>query len=303
MGEVRMNARTVTSAIVVGFWWASALAQAQQEQPAPGIQPPPIRQDATGETLPPPSPLTPDMVPPGMVPPGMVPSGAPISSVSGLSDWILYRRPDCCSAGPLRPLYTEAYLRVGPSIPVGGNFLSRECLVGWTLEGGFRGLCFDPAMTSAWTIDVGIVNSNNGALSPGTPVPLEINEPNAVGTVTSTKLKATVKNYNRTFFNLGFGKEWYPLAPANSPGGTWRFGVDGGGRYGSASMTFNEIRHRTHTIYGTYAAIHTDYEIPCGCCYIAFGLRCEWCYTWSGILQKQSNLEDINTLVTFSVRY
>jgi hypothetical protein len=291
MGEVRMNAKTVTSAIVVGLWWVGAVAQAQQDSPAPGIQPPPIRREAPGAET-----LTPDGTQAGAAveaPPGP----------SGLSDWILYRRPSCCAPGPVWPLYTEAYLRVGPSIPVGGNFLSRESLVGWTFEGGFRGLFFNQAMTSAFTIDLGVVNSNNGALSPGTPVPLEIIVPNAAGTATLTKLKATIRNYNRTFASLGFGQEWYPWAPANSPGGTWRIGWDAGGRYGSASMTFEEIRHRTRTIYGSFAALHTDYEIPCGCCFVAFGLRAEYAYTWDSILQKQSNMGEINTLVTLSVRY
>ncbi len=159
-------------------------------------------------------------------------------------------------------------------------------------------------MTSAWVVDVGIINSNNGALSPGTPVLLNIAQPNATtGTNTMTIVPVTVHDYNRTMASLGFGKEWYIGAPANAPGPKWRIGFDGGGRYGSADMTFNEIRHRTWTIYATYLAVHTDYEIPCGCCFVSFGLRAEWSYTWDGILQMQSNLEDLNFLATFTVRY
>jgi len=262
--------------------------------PAPGIESPPIKQ----------APTVPDNLPPGVLPEEAGPPGAPPEVPTGLSDWILYRRPDCCSSGPLFPLYTEAYLRVGPSIPVGGTLTGRELLVGWTIEGGVRGMFFNTQMTRAWIIDAGVVNTNNGALSPGTPITLNIIEPTpAVPTGVLGPEKVTIKDYNRTWASLGFGQDWYPWQPANSPTGTWRIGWDAGGRYGSSSMTFNEIRHRTHVIYGPYAAAHTEYERPCGCCFISFGLRVEWAYTEDEILQRQTYTQDINALVTFTVRY
>jgi hypothetical protein len=288
-----MNAKTITAALLVAWWGlGTAGAQAPSDSPAPGIESPPIR----------PAPAAPDtMAAPGVAPAGAVPP--PPAVPTGLDDWMLYRRPDCCSAGPLMPLYSELYLRVGPSIPVGGTLTGRDLLVGWTFEGGVRGMYFNPQMTSAWIIDVGIVNTNNGALSPGTPITLNIIEPNAVGTPTLGTHTVTIRNYNRTFASLGFGKDWYPWQPANSPTGTWRIGFDAGGRYGSSSMTFNEIRHRTHVIYGPYVAASTAYEVPCACCYLAWGLRLEWAYTEDRILQRGTYTQDINALVTFSVRY
>jgi hypothetical protein len=277
-----MNAKTVIGAVLLGLCCTAATVQGQPpEAPTAGVQPPPIQRDPTDTSV-----------------PGEAPTG-----LTGLSDYILYRRPDCCSPGPCNPLYGEAYLRVGPSVPFGGPFLSRELVVGWSLEGGVRLLCFNPEMSAAWVIDAGIVNTNNGAFNPGSAVPLKIFEPNAAGTVTLTPVNVTIRNYNRTFASLGFGREWYLWEPANFPGHRWRIGVDAGGRYGSASMTFYEIRHRTDVIAGAYTAVHTDYEIPCGCCALAWGLRCEYAYTWGDILQRKSDVQEVVGLVTFTVRY
>jgi hypothetical protein len=278
-----MNAKTVTGAILIGLCLACATAQAQPEAPAPSVQPPPIRRDAPDTPLP--------------------PGSEPQTGLTGLSDWIVYHRPDCCSAGPCCPLYAEAYLRVGPSAPIGGEFLSRQLLVGWSLEGGVRALFFNEEMTAAWVIDAGIVNSNNGAVIPGTQVPLKIFQPNGVGGASLNEVKVTMQNYNRTFISLGAGREWYLLGTADFPGHKWRIGFDAGGRYGTSDMTFIEIRHRTDVIAAGYAAVHTDYEIPCGCCFLAWGLRCEWAYTWGDILQRKSDVQEITGLVTFSVRY
>jgi hypothetical protein len=295
-----MNARIIPCAILMGLGWACAVAASAQEMlPVPGVQPPPIQRD---------QPKVSDATPGASMPlPNEGPGGAP--GLSGLSDWILYRRPgsDCCDPGPLKPIYSEAYLRVGPSAPVGGNYLGRQLLLGWSIEGGFRALFFDQSTTNAWVVDIGVINTNNGALNPGAiSVPLNVAQPppNPVtGLNTFSTVQATVHNYNRTMASLGIGREYYIWAPADASLGKWRIGWDGGGRYGSANMTFNEIRHRTRTAEAIYLAAHTDYEIPCGCCYIAIGLRCEWSYTWCTILQRQSDLQDITGLVTFSVRY
>jgi len=261
------------------------------------VQPPPIRKDgiAGAEQLPPPAgapPLT-------YASPGM---GAPSLS-GGVSDWIAYRRPDCCSHGAPAPLFSELFLRVGPSVPVGGNYLGRELTVGWSLEGGVRGLLFNPEMTRAWVAEFHIVNSNNSGIGNGDPTNLSVFVKDNLGTSTRQTVAVTVRNYNRTMVGVGGGREWYLLEPANSPGWQWRIGVDAGGRYGSASMTYHEFHHRTDVVAGMYAAVHTDVEIPCGHCFLSYGLRCEWAYTWGDILQRQSDVQEINALVTFGVRY
>jgi hypothetical protein len=296
-----MNVKTLTTAVMMGLWLFCAPARMHaQEVPGPGIPPPPIRNDVPG---------APDVVPPplGALPPGAAPAGLPSVAVppspSGLSDWITYKRGDCCVPGTNVPLYSEVYLRAGPSIPVGGNYLGRELQVGWAIAGGVRGLLFNPSMTSALVADLHIVNSNNSGISNGDPRVLNIFQKNATGTSTLSNVAVTVRSTNRTLVGLGTGREWFLLQPANAPGNHWRVGVDAGGRYGSESMQFNEIRHRTDTVAGLYAAAHTDFEVAYGRWFFSWGLRCEWAYTWSDILQFQSDVQEISALATFSVRY
>ena len=63
--------------------------------------------------------------------------------------------------------------------------------------------------------------------------------------------------------------------------------------------------HLTDTIGGVYASLHSDLDIPCGCCVFQLGFRAEWDYTWSDILQIQnkSDVQDINLMVSLGVRY
>jgi hypothetical protein len=285
-----MNAKSLLGAVVIAVCWAGA-ARAQPPATVGTVEPAPAPLAApaapvSGPTIA--TPPTPELVP---------------QTLGGLSDWILYRRPQCCSTGPINPLFSELFLRVGPSVPLGGNYLGRELQTGWTIEGGARGLLFDTAMTSAWVAEAHIVNTNHSGGGGQDPVVLNIFQPTGTGTSARTNVPVTVRNSNRTLVGLGAGREWYLWQPANAPGNKWRVGVDGGGRYGSGSMTFNEIKHRTDVMGGVWAAAHTDYEIPCRCCVLQFGARCEWAYTRSDILQKQSDTQELNLLVNFGVRY
>jgi hypothetical protein len=118
-----------------------------------------------------------------------------------------------------------------------------------------------------------------------------------------------VDGANRTFLTLGGGREWYIFGSArgtrDSDCARWRIGVDGGGRYGTLKADMAEIRHFTDVIAGVYGAIHSDVDIPCGCCTFYGGLRAEFDYTWSDVLQIQnkSDLGGINLMLTFGVRY
>ncbi len=124
----------------------------------------------------------------------------------------------------------------------------------------------------------------------------------------------SIEDLNRTFVNVGGGREWYlwGQAPTYLNCGqqecgqlAWRFGIDGGGRYGTAKLELNQVQHRTDTIAGLYAAAHTDVEYPCGCCTFQAGIRVEFDYTWMDILQQQNDadLEEINLLFTVGARF
>jgi hypothetical protein len=261
-----------------------------------------------------------------------------------LSSWILYpRAPGCCGpVGGNGPIATELFLGVGPSFPIGNGAFGHELGTGWDIDGGARALFFNPACDRAWTLDFSVSNVNNHASDQthrfflndvtagqaglfttdpltGTPVP---NAPRAQqfginpATLLTTNqvlpaFPVTVRSLNRTYANLGVGRDWYLWGPAHvvgvSPGElpNWRVGVEFGGRYGTAKLELNEIRHRTDTIAGLYAAVYSDVECPWHCCVFTAGLRLEYSYTWDDILQSQnpSDVQDINLLVTIGVRF
>ncbi len=118
-------------------------------------------------------------------------------------------------------------------------------------------------------------------------------------------LNVTVQDLFRTSVDVAVGREWYLWAPANECGSKWRMGLDVGGRVGVATVDFNEIRHRTDNLWGMFVALHSDWEVPCGCCVWMAGVRVEYAYTWMGILQSQNNADigDIGLMMNFGVRF
>jgi hypothetical protein len=221
----------------------------------------------------------------------------PMQQSAGLSDWMLYRRHDCC-VGPLGddpPIGNEFYLRVGPNFATGGR-LGNVLETGWTIQGGVRALCYNKPQTAAWVVDASLSNHNNDGNRPDVPFTLNF--------VDGSSKQVTVSGYNRTFVGLGAGREWYLGGALKESGHTWRLGVDGGGRYGSAKCDFNQLRHRTDVIGGVYVGGYADFELPCSdCCVFFAGIRTEWSYSWSDILQQQSDVEDVGLLFTVGVNY
>jgi hypothetical protein len=118
-------------------------------------------------------------------------------------------------------------------------------------------------------------------------------------------LGVTVGSLNRTFVNIGLGREWYLMGTAHSAAPSWRAGFDGGGRWGSEDLRTHELQHRSDVIGGAWASLHTDVEVPYGAFIFQGGLRFEWDYTWSDVLQLQNNsdLQEINLMFTAGVRF
>jgi hypothetical protein len=278
---------------------------------------------AHGQT-PPTSPKLPESVPP---PSGAVPDRSPngaaappaVNAPASLSAYIVGERPWYC-CGPLGgdgPVMTEIYARTGVSFNIGsGGVLDRTLQTGWAIEGGGRSLFFNPAMTGAWAVNYSISNVTNHGENPEIKAPLNVLVPDAAGGAPHSVQfgqnglpGVTIRNLNRTFVNLGFGRDIYLFGSASPPGqpsGTlWRVGVDFGGRYGTARLELEELRHRTDVIAGVWVGVHSDVEIPWGCSTFVVGLRLEWDYVWSDILQIQndSDLMDLNLMLNFGVRF
>jgi hypothetical protein len=234
-----------------------------------------------------------------IAPPARVPPGA--------SSWITSTQPGCC--GPMGrdgPIFTELYTTTGLSIPVGGHLLSNMLDAGWDVQAGGRSLFFNTANDKAWTADISlnyIYNHSNNT-------PVSIISPVASDTGGPAPINITVRDLHRTFANLALGQEWYCWGPANSCGWKWRTGWDIGGRLGTAKSDIVDptfvFHHLTDTIYGLSFGLHSDLEWPCGgCCTFITGFRAEYDFTWMDILgtPNNSNLMDVNLLLTFGVRF
>lgn len=247
-------------------------------------------------TAPPPTPLS-------ETPQAVVTVGAP----TGLSDWITMggTRGICCMGpfGSDPDIQTELYLRVGPDFPFGGGILARVLNTGWTIQGGGRALFFDPSFMRAWVADLSLSHSFTDA-----------GDRALVDRPTVANQLVTVRQLNRTNVNLAFGRQWWLTVAADQPGNKWRAGVDIGGRWGSANVEFVEINHRTDVIGGAFVGAYSDFEfrlrdcLACSCfadsrCIFQAGVRVEYGYTWTDVLERASDVQDINVLFSFGVRY
>jgi hypothetical protein len=252
--------------------------------------------------------------PPPPPAPGSQMTAPPAPPRAELSDWIVYpRAPGCC--GPIGrngPIYGEVYLRNGASFPLANGVFGHALATGWDVQGGVRALLFNPAREAAWTIDLSINNIHNTSHHQDVPIQLLNVEETVVilgnrQTITLPEANVTIKGLNRTFVNLAGGREWYLMGTGDPcmDGWNWRAGFDVGGRYGTARLDFNEIQHKTGALSGLFLAIHSDVEFPCKCCIFNAGLRLEWDYNWTTLLQKQnySDFQELNLLLTTGIRY
>jgi len=276
-----------------GLWTARG-----QDVATPGL--------AEGE-LPPPKEVLPapaDAVPaPG--PREILPG--PSLLASPMSAWIVHNQTNCCSPfGGDGPINAELYIDTGPSIPVGGGILHHIMETGWDVRGGGRSLFFNPAVDAAWTVDLSLSYIFNHA-RPNPKVPIVTSTGSTIPGQPAgpgVTIQATLRDLNRTFVNGAFGREWYLNAPANAAGWKWRAGFDLGGGIGSGLLNFVDLRHKTDTIYDVVISLHSDIEVPYGCCTFTYGFRAEWDYTWTDLIQRNNGqLQDVNLLLAFGVRF
>jgi hypothetical protein len=299
---------------------------------------------AAGAQTPPGGPNAPDLLAPGSVPaadsaPGARPAaGTPAGPTppTGLSSWLTYARPDCC--GPIGgngPIKDELYVRSGASLPVGGDIFGHVLTTGWEIQGGARTLFFDPDRRRAWTADASVSSIWNNGQHGDRVFPLHLlvqtgatNPATGNPQVFHADLQGQLRSMNRTAVNLAFGREWFLLGSAASCGcgeRSWRVGIDAGGSYGSAAVMMNidtipgvpavandgtlttvHLLRRRSSVFGSaFVGLHSDLEVPMGCCIYYAGFRAEWGYTWSSILQAQNpgDIMDVNLLMEVGVRF
>src|SRR5262245_43295338 len=236
------------------------------------------------------------------------------------SRWITSGPCLCDGAGQSPPIAAEVYVHTGASFPVASCFnrhdlVGRDAQPGFLIQGGIRTLFFDAPATSAWAVDVSISHVDNGH-DPNKPYGLAVidftgktdpttgqPEVKLIQFGTPTQPPLHIRETHRTYLNLGVGRDYYWRASADDPGRLFRVGWDIGGRYGALSQEYDRIKHRTDVIGGLYMGVHGEFEFPTSWGAWHFGVRAEYGYTWSDILQRASDIQEINTMATFGIRY
>lgn len=233
------------------------------------------------------------------------PDGTPVGEPTAVPDpYIAYPQPYCCGpVGGSGPILMELYTRIGPAIPLASHSITHALGTGWEIQAGGRSLFFNVPRDRAWFVDLGAANAYNHASDNTIPF-------NLLGK------KANITSVNRTFVNIGLGEEHWMRHPVNCCGGdgwNWRWGYDGGFRYGTvrvdnvvpASIPDNPSGYArlNSRMYGVYAALHSDIELPRGCCTFIFGTRLEWQYDWIGTYGSMSDIQGLNILFTAGVRF
>ncbi len=250
----------------------------------------------------------------------------------------------CGPVGLDGPINTEVFFRSGIIWPIGGGELVNRLNEGWEAELGGRALFFNPSLDRAWTVGLSVSNIYNKSSSNQVPITLTnipvrtsaaalqqaaAQQAAASGntaaaqqlaaqasqlssssnttpvTVVVPSVDVTIRSLNQTFVNLFGGREWYLIGSGNcSDGPNWRAGVDVGGSWGTADMELNEIRHRTHVDGGVFVAAHSDIEIPFHCTFLSAGLRAQWGYIWTSLLQSNpADYQYFGLLATLGVRF
>ncbi len=276
---------------------------AGEGQPAPEMLPPPGQAGA----MVPPSPAMQGILPP------TPPQEAPPGPIPLQSSWLRYTRPDCCCpVGGNGPIQTELFIRTGPSLVIGGGILNQALETGWEVEGGGRSLFFNPDMSAAWTLEANLVYFYNQA-NAGNRIPIVQTTPapappgNPPTPVTPDQLH--LREFHRTNVNVNVGREWFYTYRTQDWNIGWRYGIDGGGSLGTVRADFQMLTtrpHRTGILYGETVALHTDIEIPRGCCTMVSGFRLEYEHdSMPRVVQRQNNgnLSSLNFLWNLGVRF
>lgn len=221
-----------------------------------------------------------------------------------LSEYITYASKDYypppgVTLHPIPPIGTEVFARFGASVPFGSGTFAATLDTGWMFEGGARALFYNDAHDRAWVVEASISNTYNTANSTVANHSVTLN---LLQNGVFNNQTVTIHDLNQTFANLGFGRDWYFW---HAEGRWLRFGVDAGGRWGTAKADFNEIPHRTGVLYGGYAAVHTDLLIPCGGCFsFVCGIRGEYDLMQnSNLLQTTETLQGMSLLFNFGLRF
>ncbi len=254
-------------------------------------------------TAPPGSPVAVGALPPGSVATPWC-GGAPVGA--------------CCGPmGANGPVTYELYVRTGPNLIVGGspNF-SSALKTGWVVAGGGRTLLYDSTGDAAWALDLGVGynytrGDSNRVIDVFSPRETDPNTGLLAGPDQIHPFR--VRSLHRSTFNYALGRDWF----LNGPGflgaehtSNTRIGFDVGGRWGYSHVDLVPVENprgylrRSGTTHGFYLGTNYTWEQPMGAWILVIGGRAEWDITFSNLVAPQNgNLQDVNLLLTFGVRF
>lgn len=206
------------------------------------------------------------------------------------------------------PITWEIFLRNGISFNASGGAMGNALSSGWEIEAGGRSLFFNAPEDAAWTVSISGENVRYNRSSQSVMVPRNFYGtppgPGIPPSVSTTNV--TIAGLNRTFANLGLGREWYLVGSAKEcQAWSWNVGAEITGKWGSDDMSFSEIPHVTKDCGGLAGSVYSNVEVPYGGAFFTAGIRLEFDTIYSDILQSQnnSNVEDINLTVQLGIRF
>lgn len=239
----------------------------------------------------------------GMLPPPMTGPAADPGMLYTSPRWL--RRDsmlDAAPGGKDGPIGQQVSVFTGPSLPIGGGVLSGQLTAGWMVDLRANSVAFiNDARSAAWIIHYGAGYIYDWQSSRAPVFDL-------------FGLPVRVEDTHRFYAAVGGGRDWYIYDGSMSgmPGTNFRFGVDTGGRWGgmraNLRTTFPAAGDnflKRYDVTGTlYWGAHLDYEVNMGGWIWFGGFRSEYSLMFSDILPgSNSNLQDLNLLLTTGVRY
>jgi len=297
-----MSTKAILPGVVMLALFSSASLRAQSTPYAPAISlSPTLTAPTPAEALPMGSPGAPAVVPNPLKDIGVQ---GEFRKPDGMyaSHWLGGSGPGCCAPATDGIITEEIYSRIGPSLTVGGGFLSARLQTGLMLGAGGQTLFFNPSNDAAWVLDLHLgYTVNNG----------RANQPafNQEGVLVD------VRSLHRTYVGVSLGREWFLFSPMDvgcDEGSNLRFGADVGGRLGSSHVDLNAVGQaipndyvRIHDVYGgPFIGLHADLEFPMGGWTGTLGFRTEWAYSYIDLVTGDNNsLHDINFLFSAGVKF
>jgi hypothetical protein len=235
--------------------------------------------------------------------------------------WLGGTHPGSC-CGPLGsngPVTYELVTYTGPNLITGSGPFQAALKTGWTVGVNGNSLFFNCAGDAAWVLGLGLSYTYNRG-RPDHPLDVYTLAPTTTDQITGAVTfhpdqlnEFFVRGFHRTSFNYSIGRDWFLDGPGivgMASGVNWRFGVDLGGRWGTAHVDLVPTADPTNyfkkgsTTYGIFNGFHLTRECPFGGTILYTGFRFEYGYDWTNVIPPQGgDIFNINFFINAGIRF